>query len=57
MLDERIFTYKNVHHEPLQMNDPQFKQMRQEYVRRLGAMLGEGKIPIWIDETKRIYCT
>ncbi|KAH9117567.1 hypothetical protein AeMF1_008792 [Aphanomyces euteiches] len=51
MLDERIFTYKNVHHEPLQMNDPQFKQMRQEYVRRLRTMLGEGKIPIWIDET------
>ncbi|KAH9103403.1 hypothetical protein AeMF1_020253 [Aphanomyces euteiches] len=51
MLDERIFTYKNVHHEPLQMNDPQFKQMRQEYVRRLRAMLGEGKLPIWIDET------
>ncbi|KAH9138467.1 hypothetical protein AeRB84_017220 [Aphanomyces euteiches] len=58
MLDERIFTYKNVHHEPLQMNDPQFKQMRQEYVRRLRAMLGEGKIPIWIDETNTIcYCT
>ncbi|KAH9147501.1 hypothetical protein LEN26_004708 [Aphanomyces euteiches] len=51
MLDERIFTYKNVHHEPLQMNDPQFKQMRQEYVRRLRTMMGKGKIPIWIDET------
>ncbi|KAH9153952.1 hypothetical protein AeNC1_019244, partial [Aphanomyces euteiches] len=25
--------------------------MRQEYVRRLRAMLGEGKLPIWIDET------
>ncbi|RHZ00601.1 hypothetical protein DYB35_012719 [Aphanomyces astaci] len=50
-LDKRVFTYKTVHYEPLQMNDPLFKQKRLEYVQAFRALSGEGKIPIWIDET------
>ncbi|RQM25779.1 hypothetical protein B5M09_013739 [Aphanomyces astaci] len=50
-LDKRVFTYKTVHYEPLQMNDPLFKQKWLEYVQAFRALSGEGKIPIWIDET------
>jgi hypothetical protein len=51
-LDKLVFTYKDVHYEPLQMNDPAFKAARAEYVRRLqNEVLRLGKIPLWIDET------
>ncbi|RHY81989.1 hypothetical protein DYB26_013773, partial [Aphanomyces astaci] len=50
-LDKRVFTYKTVHYEPLQMNDPSFKDKRVEYVVAFRELMGQGKIPIWIDET------
>ncbi|KAF0704700.1 hypothetical protein AaE_014805 [Aphanomyces astaci] len=50
-LDKRVYTFKSVHYEPLQMNDPTFKGKRREYVQQLRDLLGQGKIPIWIDET------
>ncbi|RQM19322.1 hypothetical protein B5M09_013920, partial [Aphanomyces astaci] len=50
-LDKRVYTFKSVHYEPLQMNDPTFKEKRREYVQQLRDLLGQGKIPIWIDET------
>ncbi|RHY86082.1 hypothetical protein DYB28_004502 [Aphanomyces astaci] len=50
-LDKRVFIYKTVHYEPLQMNDPSFKDKRVEYVVAFCELMGQGKIPIWIDET------
>ncbi|KAH9112347.1 hypothetical protein AeMF1_013306 [Aphanomyces euteiches] len=50
-LDKRVFTYKNVHYEPLQMNDMSFKEKRRDYVEHYRALSGEEKIPIWLDET------
>ncbi|ETV85660.1 hypothetical protein H257_02273 [Aphanomyces astaci] len=34
------------------MNDPSFKDKRVEYVVAFGELMGQGKIPNWIDETK-----
>ncbi|RQM20030.1 hypothetical protein B5M09_008253 [Aphanomyces astaci] len=48
----RAFTYKTVHYEPLQMSDPSFKDKRVEYVVAFGELMGQGKIPNWIDEAK-----
>ncbi|KAF0704534.1 hypothetical protein AaE_014878 [Aphanomyces astaci] len=50
-LDKRVLTYKTVHYEPLQMNDPSFKDKRVEYVVAFRELMGQGKIPIWIDGT------
>ncbi|RHZ25895.1 hypothetical protein DYB37_005962, partial [Aphanomyces astaci] len=50
-LDKRVFTYKTVHYEPHQMNDPPFKDKRVEYVVAFRELMGQAKIPIWIDET------
>ncbi|KAH9116547.1 hypothetical protein AeMF1_009531 [Aphanomyces euteiches] len=50
-LDERVFTYKNVHDEPLQVNDETLKAKRQQYVQKLRELLSMGKIPVWMDET------
>ena len=50
-LDGRAFTFKDVHCEPLQMNTDEAKERRLLYVRQLRALVAEGKVPIWIDET------
>ncbi|KAH9118312.1 hypothetical protein LEN26_012192 [Aphanomyces euteiches] len=50
-LDKRIFTYKMVHYEPLQMNDMTFKEKRRDYVQQYRALSGQEKIPTWLDET------
>ncbi|ETV72293.1 hypothetical protein H257_12463 [Aphanomyces astaci] len=34
------------------MSDPSFKDKRVEYVVAFGELMGQGKIPIWIDEAK-----
>ncbi|KAH9186475.1 hypothetical protein AeNC1_011547, partial [Aphanomyces euteiches] len=38
-LDERVFTYKNIHDEPLQLNDETLKAKRQQYVQKLRELL------------------
>ncbi|RQM20196.1 hypothetical protein B5M09_011808 [Aphanomyces astaci] len=50
-LEERVFTYKDLHYELLQLNDESFKNKRSEYVQQLREHIIQGKVPIWIDET------
>ncbi|KAF0714003.1 hypothetical protein AaE_011662 [Aphanomyces astaci] len=42
-LDKRVYTFKSVHYEPLQMNDPTFKEKRREYVQQLRDLLDKAK--------------
>lgn len=51
VLNERVYTYKQLHYKPLQMNNMSFKLQRQGYVRKYRGQLQQGKGPIWIDKT------
>lgn len=56
-LHGKLFSVKNVHAEPEGMNNPQNKEKRAQYVRKLNEYLQNGKQPIFIDETNfNLFC-
>lgn len=56
-LEGRLFTVKQVHHEPITMNSMHTKQKRAEYVQNLNRYIQQGKQVVWIDETNiNLFC-
>lgn len=56
-LEGRLFTLKQVHKQPVNMNSHENKIRRAEYVRLLNGYIQEGKQIVWIDETNfNLFC-
>lgn len=53
----RIFTLKQVHTEPINMNNEENRRRRAEYVHNLNNYIRDGKQVIWMDETNfNLFC-
>lgn len=56
-LNGKMYTIKNLHHEPIAMNNFENKQKRGKYVEDLNSLIRNGKQVVWMDETNfNLFC-